>query len=80
MHQRGSPTGSSEPDQRRDESAGGELALGADVEQAGAQAHRDGEAGERERRRLVEHLPEAVRVAPRAFEQQAVHRARILAE
>ena len=59
--------------QRRRESAGRELALGADVEQSGAEAERDGEPGEGERRRLVEHLAEAVRVPPRPFEQQPVH-------
>ena len=69
-----------ESDERRGESARGELALGADVEQAGAQSHRHGESGERERRRLVEHLAEAVRVAPCALEQQAIHRARVLPE
>ena len=35
-------------------------------------AQRDRESGERERRRLVQHLAEAVRVAPRALEQQPV--------
>ena len=74
------PAGSSEPDERRAESARRELALGADVEQPGAQPERDREPGERQRRRLVEHLAEAVRVAPRALEQQPVHRARRLAE
>ena len=33
----------------------------------------DGEPGADERRRLVEHLPEAVRVSPRALEHQPVH-------
>ena len=41
-------------------------------------AKRDCQAGERERRRLVQHLAEAVGVAPRALEQQPIHRRRRL--
>ena len=78
--QRGDAGGQQQPHERRAESARRELALGADVEQSRAQAERDGEPGEDERRRLVEHLPEAVRVAPRAFEQQPIDGARRLAE
>ena len=60
----GSPAGSSEPNQRGDESARGELTLGADVEQPGAQPDRDRESGERQRRRLVENLAEVRRRCP----------------
>ena len=76
----GSPGGQHEPDERGEKSARGELALGADVEQAGAKSDGDRQSGERERRRLVEHLAEAVRVPPGALEQQPIDGARVLAE
>ena len=55
----GVPAGSSRPTSAAKNPPRGELALGADVEQARAQPERDGESGEGERRRLVEHLSEA---------------------
>src|SRR4051812_20250701 len=60
--QRGTPRRQQQSRQRGDEPARSELALGADVEQARAQAEPHGEAGEGQRGGLVQHLPESVRV------------------
>ena len=60
------------PTMRGGEGADGELPFGADVEEAGAQRERHGQAGEDERRRLEEHLADAVAVAPGAGEEQAI--------
>ena len=49
----GVPTGKREPGESGGESTRRELALASDVEQSGAQAERNRQAGERERRRLV---------------------------
>jgi hypothetical protein len=67
-----------ESHQRCPEPARRELPLGADVEQTGAESHRHSEAGADERRCLVEHLAEAIRIAPRALEHQPVHGTRRL--
>ncbi len=73
-HHRTQPRREHQPHQRRGESTGRELALGANIEQAGAQPDRDREARERERRGFVQHLSEADRYwLPRAIEQQSVH-------
>ena len=49
-----------------------ELALGADVEQAGLEAEGDGQAAEDERRRLDERVDDGVRVAERAADERPV--------
>ena len=71
--------GQRETSQSGGESAGRELTLASDVEQTGAQSERNCEPGERERRRLVENLPESVGISPGSLEQQAIHRRRRLA-
>jgi hypothetical protein len=59
--------GKREADESGPEPTRSQLALSADVEQTRAQAERDGESGEGERRRLVENLSETVSVAPGAL-------------
>ncbi len=67
--------GQREPHQRRREAARRQLPLGANVEEPRAKPHCDRESRADQRRGLVEHLPESIRVAPGALEHQSVHRA-----
>ena len=62
---RAAPAAGARPTSAVSERADGELALGADVEQAGAQRQRDRQAGEDERRGLEQHLADAVARCPR---------------
>ena len=62
------------------ESTGGELSFGAHIEQPRATSQRKRETGASERGRLVEHLTDTVRVAPRALHQQTEHGARCFAK
>ena len=58
------------PTDDRRHAAEDQLALGADVEQAGAEAEREAEAGERQRRRRGQRLRDRVDRAERAGEQR----------
>jgi hypothetical protein len=78
--QRGDAGRQQQPHQRRREPAHRELALGADVEQAGPQTDTHCKASECQGRGLVQHLPEPVGISPRALEQERVHRAGRLTE
>src|SRR5262249_5289628 len=50
------------------------------VEEPCAERDQHRKAGQRQRRRLVDHLAEAVRVLPRAFNEEPIDRARRLPE
>src|SRR5579885_806172 len=63
----------------RQHGAHGKLALGADVEQAGAEGEGDAEAGEDERRGPDERLAEGARRAERALPQAEVGEQRVQA-
>src|SRR5687767_13672364 len=63
--ERWQPPREHETEQGGDKSTGGQLAFRTDVEQSRANANREREPSEDERRRLVEHLTEAVRIPPR---------------
>ena len=64
--------GQGKPHDRRTESAERQLPFGADVEQSRPESDGDGEARERQRGCLVQHLAEAVAVSPGAVRQQAI--------
>ncbi len=56
------------------------LALDADIEQAGVEADRDGEAGEDEARRVIERKADAFEIAERAGDQDLHRLQRVLAD
>ena len=72
----GVPTGSASPVSAAANPPAASWLSAPMLNKPGAQSERNRETGEGERGRLVQNLAESVGVAPRAFEQQPIHRRR----